>query len=211
MKSTIKRLFGEEFNNLLALNLITAALCVPVVTAGPAVLALMGTMIKIVDNRCRLSRIQEYGALFKKKFWKGIAFEGILGIYGAAILWCLSLGNELGETGAVLRVAAMAACMLAGMVSVCVAAVLAGVEMPFSGAFWNGICLALGRLPRAFLSALCVYGAAAAGVLFYPFSLVPIIVILISVVTALAIAILWPAFKPLVLDRCVEGLEEPEK
>ena len=48
MKSVLKRLFGEEFNNLLAMNLITAVLCVPVVTAGPALLALMGTLIKIM-------------------------------------------------------------------------------------------------------------------------------------------------------------------
>lgn len=210
MKEVIKRLFGEEFNNLLALNLITAALCVPVVTAGPALLALVGTLIKIVDNRCQLSRVREYKALLKKKFWKGVAFEVVFGLYGAAMLWCLSLGRALGESGDVLRVFATAVSFLAAMVSVPVALILAGMEVPFGEAFWNGVCLALGRFPRALLSAACVYGAIAAGVLFYPISLVLFIVILISVIAVLSLAILWPAFKVLVLDACEGGERGPE-
>lgn len=207
MKAVIKRLFGEEFNNLLAMNLITAVLCVPVVTAGPALLALMGTLIKIVDDRCQLSRVREYKSMFKKKFWKGVIFELVFGLYAAAILWCLSLGEALGANGDILRVIATAVSFFAAMVSVPVAMILAGVEISFGGAFWNGVCLALGRFPRAACSALCVYGAIVAGVLFYPISLMLFIVILISTIAVLSLAILWPAFKPLVLDACQERRE----
>ena len=94
-------------------NLITAALCVPVVTAGPALLALLGTLIKIMDDRCSLSRVKEYKALFQKKFWKGVALEAVMLTYGAAMVWCLSLGSALGEGGTVLRVVAMAALFVA--------------------------------------------------------------------------------------------------
>ena len=204
MKAVIKRLFGEEFNNLLFMNLITAALCVPVVTAGPALLALLGTLIKIVDGRCQLSRLKEYKAMFKKKFWKGVAFELVFGLYAVSILWCLSLGEHLGENGDILRVVAMAVSFVAAVVSVAVALILAGVEIPFGQALWNGVCLALGRFPRAAMSALCVYSAIAAGVLFYPFSMVFFIVILLSVVAVLALAILWPAYELLILDACEE-------
>ena len=207
MKAVMKRLFGEEFNNLLAMNLITAALCVPVVTAGPALLALLGTLIKIMDDRCSLSRVKEYKALFKKKFRKGVALEAVMLAYGAAMVWCLSLGSALGDGGTVLRVVAMAALFVACVVSVPVAMILSGVEMPFTQAFWNGVCLALGRFPRAALSALCAYGAAALGVLFYPISLVLFIVILTSAVAVVSLAILWPAFHSLVLDAC----EDPEE
>lgn len=72
MIAHIKRLFGEEFNTLLFLNLLTAALMLPVVTIGPALLALNGTLIKILDNTCDIRRVREYWRLFKKKFWKGI-------------------------------------------------------------------------------------------------------------------------------------------
>lgn len=47
MGANIKRLFGEEFNSLLLLNLITAALTLPVVTLGPALVALYGTLYKL--------------------------------------------------------------------------------------------------------------------------------------------------------------------
>ena len=40
MRYAIKRLFGEEFNNLLFLNLLVTLLCIPVITIGPALLAL---------------------------------------------------------------------------------------------------------------------------------------------------------------------------
>ena len=211
MKAAVKRLFGEEFNNLLFMNLITAALCVPVVTAGPALLALLGTLIKILDDRCQLNRLKEYRTLFKKKFWKGVIFEAVFGLYGVAIVWCLSLGNVLGEEGTALRVAALAVSFLAAMVSVPVALILAGVEMPFGAAFWNGVCLALGRFPLAAMSALWVYGVILAAVLFYPVSLAFVLMIMISAMAAIALTILWPAYRPLVLDACEEGTKGLEE
>ena len=207
MKAVMKRLFGEEFNNLLFMNLITAVLCVPVITAGPALLALMGTLIKIVDNRCELNRLKEYKALFKKKFFKGVLLELMVIAYAVAILWCLSVADALGEDGTVLRVATLAVGFIACVVSVPVWLILAGVEMPFGAAFWNGVCLALGRFPLAAMSALWVYGVVLAAVLFYPVSLAFVMMILISAMAVIALAILWPAYEPLVLDACEERPE----
>lgn len=210
MRAVMKRLFGEEFNNLLFMNLLTAALCVPIITAGPALMALMGTLIKIVDNRCELNRLKEYKALFKKKFFKGVLFEAVVLLYGAAMLWCLSLADALGEGGTVLRVATLAVGFIACVVSVPVWLILAGVEMPFGAAFWNGVCLALGRFPLAAMSALWVYGVVLAAVLFYPVSLVFVVMILISTMAVIALAILWPAYGPLVLEACEERRELEE-
>lgn len=210
MRAVMKRLFGEEFNNLLFMNLLTAALCVPIITAGPALMALMGTLIKIVDNRCELNRLKEYKALFKKKFFKGVLFEAVVLLYGAAILWCFSLADALGEGGTVLRVATLAVGFIACVVSVPVWLILAGVEMPFGAAFWNGVCFALGRFPLAAMSALWVYGVVLAAVLFYPVSLAFVVMILISAMAVIALAILWPAYGPLVLEACEERRELEE-
>ena len=210
MRAVMKRLFGEEFNNLLFMNLLTAALCVPIITAGPALMALMGTLIKIVDNRCELNRLKEYKALFKRKIFKGVVFEAVVLLYGAAMLWCLSLADALGEGGTVLRVATLAVGFIACVVSVPVWLILAGVEMPFGAAFWNGVCLALGRFPLAAMSALWVYGVVLAAVLFYPVSLAFVVMILISTMAVIALAILWPAYGPLVLEACEERRELEE-
>ena len=96
MKYVLKRLFGEEFNNLLLLNLLTVGLCIPVVTAGPAILAMKGTLVKILDDRCDLRRIHEFWGLFKKKFWKGLLFEVLFILYGMMLLWCKSLADNVG-------------------------------------------------------------------------------------------------------------------
>ena len=96
MKYVLKRLFGEEFNNLLLLNLLTVGLCIPVVTAGPAILAMKGTLVKILDDRCDLRRVHEFWGLFKKKFWKGLLFEVLFILYGMMLLWCKSLADNVG-------------------------------------------------------------------------------------------------------------------
>lgn len=150
MKYVLKRLFGEEFNNLLLLNLLTVGLCIPVVTAGPAILAMKGTLVKILDDRCDLRRIHEFWGLFKKKFWKGLLFEVLFILYGMMLLWCKSLADNVGgSAGRPLLYAAALGGLLACIVSVCAVTILASVQMPFSQAMWNALCLAIGRLPRS--------------------------------------------------------------
>ena len=120
MKYVLKRLFGEEFNNLLLLNLLTVGLCIPVVTAGPAILAMKGTLVKILDDRCDLRRIHEFWGLFKKKFWKGLLFEVLFILYGMMLLWCKSLADNVGgSAGRPLLYAAALGGLLACIVSVC--------------------------------------------------------------------------------------------
>lgn len=202
----LKRLFGEEFNNLLVLNLITAALFVPIITIGPAILALKGTLIKAMDGRCALSRVQEYKSLFKKKFWRGVLLEVLFALYALVILWCKTLSDQIGQAGRPLLYVAVLAGALAALVSVCTASILSCVQMPFTQALWNGVCLALGRLPRAVGSAVCVFGLTYAAVMFYPYSLLFCVVILLSTASVLSLAFLWDPLEDLVLDRC----DDPE-
>lgn len=201
----IKRLFGEEFNTLLFLNLLTAALMLPVVTIGPALLALNGTLIKILDNTCDIHRVQEYWRLFKKKFWKGILFELVLGAYGLMILWCISLAGQLGERGLVLWAVSVLMAFLAALSGVCICQIMASVEMLFTAALWNGVCMALGRFPHAFLAALSTYGILFLCYLIYPVSILPLAVLLLSVMAALSVSALFDTLDELVLENCREG------
>lgn len=208
MKQVIKRLFGEEFNNLLFMNVITALLCIPIVTIGPALLALTGTLVKVMDGRCQYKRVKEYFALFKKKFWKGILFELVVAVYGFLIVWCASLAAELGSKGTVLGLVAMVFGVLAAIISVVFCILLASTEMPFLQTLWNAVFFTLGRFPRSLLSALCVWGVVIVAYLFYPISVVFLIVICISATSVLSLAAIWPALDELVLS-CYE--EEPEE
>lgn len=210
MKTVVKRLFGEEFNNLLYMNLITAVLCIPVITAVPALLALMGTLIKIMDDRCHLRRIKEYFAMFKKKFWKGVLFELILAAYTLLIIWCTSLGHQLPVGGTFLRIFALVFGVLAAIISVPVFILLSCTEMPFGQTFWNGVVMALGRFPRALLAFLFSWGFILLAYLFYPISLLLFIVICISVSSVLTLGAIWPTLNTLVLSQ-YEPEPEPEE
>lgn len=210
MKTVVKRLFGEEFNNLLYMNLITAALCIPVITAGPALMALMGTLIKIMDDRCHLRRIKEYFATFRKKFWKGVLFEVIVAVYALLIIWCTSVGHQLPAGGDFLRIFAMIFAFLAAVVSVPVFVLLSCTEMPFGQTLWNGVLLALGRFPRALYCFLFSWGFVILAYLFYPISLLLFIVICISVSAVLTLGAIWPTLNTLILSQYEEE-PQPEE
>ncbi len=204
MFRVIKRLFTEEFNNLLFLNLITAALCLPVVTIGPALLALTGTLVKIVDDRCGLSRVKEFWSLFRSKFWQGVLFELLVAAYAVLLLMSQTLALQLGEFSDLVLVLTLVLAVIAAMVSVCLCVILASVKMPFGQALWNSILMTLGRFPPVFFSALCVYGMLYLSILLYPVSLFPIAVILISATAAVSLSCLWPSLDELVLSQCEE-------
>lgn len=212
MKYVLKRLFGEEFNNLLLLNLLTVGLCIPVVTAGPAILAMKGTLVKILDDRCDLRRIHEFWGLFKKKFWKGLLFEVLFILYGMMLLWCKSLADNVGgSAGRPLLYAAALGGLLACIVSVCAVTILASVQMPFSQAMWNALCLAIGRLPRSLASAVCVFGLAYATFLLYPYSLLFVVVILPVTMSVLSLTFLWDPLDELVFENCTDEQESGDE
>lgn len=205
MRYVLKRLFGEELTNLLLLNLLTAAFCLPVITAGPAVLALNGTLIKIVDNRCDLNRIKEFWGLFKKKFLPGVLMELIVAAYAGLLIWCASLVRILERGGKILLILIMLAGLLAAVVSVCLSKILACVQGRFGENFWNAVCMALGCLPRALLAAAFVYGLGYAAVLLYPISILLYAIAMLSVMATLSLSALWPPLQELVLDPRSDG------
>lgn len=204
MRYVIKRLFGEEFNTLLFLNLIVMLLCLPVVTIGPALLALTGTLVKIVDDRSQINRVKEFWSLFKSKFWKGILFELLLVGYAFLLLWSQSLALQLNDGKDFVLLLTLLFSILAAAVSVSTATILASVKASFGQCLWNGLLLAVGRFPRVALSALCVYGMLYVAFLLYPISLVPMMIIMISVTAVLSLACIWPALDELVLSTCEE-------
>lgn len=204
MRYAIKRLFGEEFNNLLFLNLLVTLLCIPVITIGPALLALTGTLVKILDDRCQLNRVKEFWSLFKSKFLAGVIFEILLAAYAFMLLWSQSLALQLEEGKDFVLVLTFLFTVLAAMVSVSTGTILASVKAPFGQCLWNGLILAVGRFPRVALSALCVYGMLYVGFLLYPISMVPLMIIMISTTAVLSLACIWPALDELVLSGCDE-------
>lgn len=202
MTSILKRLFGEEFGNLLILNLLTVACSLPVITFVPAVIALWGTLIRVLDGRCELDRKKTYWALFKANLGKGILAELLIAAYGAMLLWCFSLAERLGDGAQLLWIAALSVSFLAAAVSVWLLLLLASSNaMRLREALWNAVCLSLGRLPRSLLAVLFTYGIAYGMFLLYPVSLIPCIVVVLSCMAALTVAACYQPLWDLVLSQ----------
>ncbi len=207
MKNFLKRTFGEELDSMILINLIAFALCLTVVCIGPVVVALTALIIEINDDRCvGKGRVSEFFRLFKKKFVNGLIYEIVLAAYIAVLIVSQTLGVRLQETNAlasrIVEVFVILGFFVAAIVSVCTSIVLASWETSFGTGLWNGICLAFGRLPRATMSALCVYGF-----LFllypvlWPFFIVFYVFIMISVTCILKIAFMWVPICQFLLER----------
>ncbi len=202
----LKRTFGEEMDNLIILNLITCALCLTVVCIGPAVLALTALLVELNDDRCQGNRIKEFFRLFKKKFVNGLVFEIILAAYVAILIMSQGIGAKLQETNDtaafIINVFVMLGFFLAAIVSVCTSIVLSAFETSFGTGLWNGICLAFGKLPRSFMSALVVYGSLyLLYPVFWPVSAVFYVFLMISVTCVFKVAFMWVPLCQLLLDR----------
>lgn len=95
--------------------------------------------------------------------------------------------------------------------SVCAVTILASVQMPFSQAMWNALCLAIGRLPRSLASAVCVFGLAYAAFLLYPYSLLFVVVILPVTMSVLSLTFLWDPLDELVFENCTDEQESDDE
>lgn len=195
----IKRFFGEEWKTLMILSALTVVFSLPVVTIGPALLALNGVLTRISDNRCDLSRIREFLNVFKRKFKRGLLLEVLAAIYIWAMLYARSLAESLSQGGTVVWVFLTISLSLAAMVSVYFVPLLADSRIPFFQALWDSVCLALAKLPRTLLAVAAVYGLGFVFILLYPISVLLYALFVLGAMAALSVAVTWPVISETVL------------
>lgn len=204
--SILKRLFSEEWKTLLEINVMAAVLALPVITAGPALLAMYGVLVRLADDRCDGSRRAEFWTLFKAKFLHGVLVEVIAAAYGFAMFWCLAVAGQLsGAQQLVLRVLSFLSLFLAAGTGAFLIPLLGGAKMRFSAAFWNALRLAFGCLPRTLLSLVATGAVILFGAALFPMSVVPLAVFVVAAGAAVSVAVVWPA-----IDELIPWEEEPD-
>ena len=95
----LKRLFLEEWKALLLANLLFTAFSLPLLTVGPALLAMNGVLTRRADDRGNSSCWVDFWYVFKAKFWRGIQLEAVVGLYLLIILWSASVAGQLDGAG----------------------------------------------------------------------------------------------------------------
>ena len=115
---TLKRLFGEEWKNLMLLSIAAAVFSLPLITIGPSLLALHGVLMRIMDGTCDLDRFREFRSLFRACFWRGLMLEAAAAGYLLVMFWCVALQDAMGSGKAALQTALWVSLFLAGGVAV---------------------------------------------------------------------------------------------
>ena len=163
----LKRLFLEEWKALLLANLLFTAFSLPLLTVGPALLAMNGVLTRRADDRGNSSCWVDFWYVFKAKFWRGIQLEAVVGLYLLIILWSASVAGQLDGAGrTMLWLFISLSLFLAAMTGVYLVPLLADSSIPFFSALWDAALLSFARLPRTLLAmgggvrvALCVPAA----------------------------------------------------
>ena len=195
----LKRLFLEEWKTLLMVNVLFTIASLPILTVGPALLAMNGVLTRVADDRSGCACWAEFWNVFKAKFWRGIQLEVIGGAYLFTVLWSGAVAQRLDTAGQT----AMWLCLslsvfLAAMVSVYLVPLLADSDLPFFRCLWNGVLLSFVRLPRTLLAMAAVYGLLYLFVLLYPVSVLPYAMLVLAVAAAISTAVVWPAVNALI-------------
>ncbi len=198
----LKRFFTEEWKTLLLANILFTAFSLPVVTAGPALLAMNGVLTRRADGRGSSSCWEDFWSGFKAKFWRGIQLEAIAAMYLLAILWSVSVADQMeGAARTAMGLFTALSLFLAAAASVYWIPLLADSTIPFFQALWNAVLLAFARLPRTLLAILAVYGLLCVFVMLYPISVLPYAMLLLAVAAALSVALVWPAINELIFPE----------
>lgn len=160
--------FLNKVFDMLVLNLLTLLLCIPVVTAGPAIASMYYITMKEVKNEEGYV-VRPYFKFFKENFRQGFILELIV-IAAAVImtsdLYIMYQWTRQDESFLLMALFAVLVgfAVLAAVTAVFVFPMLAKFDNSIKGILTNSLMMAFRHLPQAVLMVIIV---AACGVLIY--------------------------------------------
>lgn len=163
--------FLSELFDLMMLNIITLVLCLPVVTAVPALIALHHMTLKMARGEASYI-VKPYFKSFKENFKQGFLI-GLIFLAGIMVLvvdYQILIGTETGIPTA-LKIGVAAVSIVIILLLLWVIPLQAHFENTIGGTFRNSVLMSLGNFPRTLLMAVIW--------------LIPVAVIVISVA-------IWP-------------------
>ena len=194
----IRLYFWNLWYNLMPLimvNFLFVLCCIPVVTVGPALVALNRITCLLADGKMLIYPIREFWDAFRSNFKQGF-LAGLLGIgYFTAVSYCVWLLNQTGSTSLFLwmvlafAVAAFAMCMLY------VFPQIAMLKLELKQIFGNAVRLMLVRLKQSILGVLLSVAIILLPLVFWPWTMLLYLVILFSASTLIACSFVWPGIR----------------
>ncbi len=184
--------------DLAALGVLTLLLCVPVVTACPAVTALYYSVAKSI-RRGRGGPYREYFRSFKENLLQGLALSVILALFGTAGFFsAVYIVNEPLSTAVdfFYRVTLFFCCLMAFMLLALCCPVLSRFRLKTVHVLLFGLRL-LVRFPLRTLGLIGIWAALGGGCWFFP----PLLLIAPGLGTLLASFLVEPSLQRYMPDR----------
>ena len=186
--------------DLLILNLLTMVLCIPIITMGPAVIAMYDIVIHIVRGEEGYT-VKPYFQSFKANFKQGMIL-GLILVAAAGILYLDYLAAQMYIP--IMRAPIIAIGVIILAIAFYAFGMLARYENTLRGTMKNAAMLAVGNFPRTLFMVICAVGLWLICIHFYKFGIPILLLFGLSLPCYVNILLLNGVFRKL------DGEEEPE-
>lgn len=192
--------------DLLILNLLTMVLCIPIITMGPAVIAMNDIVIHIVRGEEGYT-VKPYFQSFKANFKQGMIL-GLILVAAAGILYLDYLAAQMYIP--IMRAPIIAIGVIILAIAFYTFGMLARYENTLRGTIKNAAMLAVGNFPRTLFMVICAVGLWLICIHFYQFGIPILLLFGLSLPCYVNILLLNGVFRKLDGEEDQEDEEEGE-
>lgn len=193
--------------DLLLINLFTVVLCIPVVTIGPAFIAMHDIVIRIVRGEEGYT-VKPYFQAFAANFKQGALLSLVLVVAGAILYFdYLAALTYIPD----LKVAIIAIGVIVLAIAFYAFALFARYENTFGGTMKNAAALAVGYFPRTLFMVVCSIGLWIVCIQFYQFGIPILLLFGFSLPCYVNVLMLKAVFRKLEGEEVEEEDENEDK
>ena len=190
--------------DLLILNVLTAVLCIPVVTMGPAIIAMHEVIIHIVRGEEGYT-VQPFFKAFASNFKKGALMSLIVVIAGGILFFDYYAAVTIIPA---IKVVVIALSIIFLAVTFYAFGLLARYENTLRATWKNAVLLSIGNFPRTLFMVVCAVGLWIVCIQFYQFGIPVLLMFGLSLPAYVNILLLNGVFHKLEGDEPEDEEEE---
>lgn len=198
-------LFAREFTSLIKLNIYFIFSCIPIITIGPAIGALIAVTMKMVQDRPSDS-FYDFREAFKKN-WKHSFISGIISVIFIFAIW-FSVRFCMESDGIVYNLMIsfiVVIAVLLGLSSIYVYPMIVKIELPLKVILKNAFLLGIVNIKYSLITFLLNLGLIEVSILFIPFTLPVIFLITFSAIGFISSFCAWAGIKKYILKDMQES------
>ena len=198
-------LFAREFTSLIKLNIYFIFSCIPIITIGPAIGALIAVTMKMVQDQPS-DPFCDFREAFKKN-WKHSFISGIISVIFIFAIW-FSVRFCMESDGIVYNLMIsfiVVIAVLLGLSSIYIYPMIVKIELPLKVIFKNAFLLGIVNIKYSLITFLLNLALIEVSILFIPFTLPVIFLITFSAIGFISSFCAWAGIKKYIIKEGQES------